>query len=315
MALPPLIVLGGPTATGKTGLSLRLADRLTEAGIPVEIVSADSRQVYRGMDIGTAKVAPDDRLRMPHHGLDLVDPDEPFSVAQFRAHALAALGSLAGRAGIGMLVGGTGLYLRSVARGIDTDRLPTDPALRARLEDDLAADGLAGLLGRLDALAPRLASQVDRRNPRRVLRALELAMLRGDEPLPAPLGYPAPTLWLGLAVEREVHRAWIADRAAGQFDGGLVDEAAALLERYPPTLRSFSAIGYPEAFALVEGRLERDAALVATVRRTNAFARRQRTWFRGEPDINWLDATEDPFPAAAALVDRFLAAPGFAAES
>ncbi len=197
--------------------------------------------------------------------------------------------ALAAREGIGILVGGTGLYLRAVARGIDTDRLPSDPELRIRLEADLAADGLDALLGRLDALAPGLGTNVDRRNPRRVVRALELALLRGDQPLPAPLGYPAPVLWLGLTAEREVHRRWIADRAAGQFDGGLLDEARALLERYPASLRSFSAIGYPEAFAVIEGRLERDAALVGTIQRTNAFARRQRTWFRGEPDVTWLD--------------------------
>jgi tRNA dimethylallyltransferase len=259
------------------------------------------------MDIGTAKVAPDDRVRVTHHGLDLVDPDQPFSVAAFRAHALGALRALAAREGIGILVGGTGLYLRAVARGIDTDRLPSDPELRSRLETDLAADGLDALLGRLDALAPGLGTNVDRRNPRRVVRALELALLRGDQPLPAPLGYPAPVLWLGLTAERDVHRQWIADRAEGQFDGGLLDEARALLERYPASLRSFSAIGYPEAFAVIEGRLERDAALVGTILRTNAFARRQRTWFRGEPDVTWLDATEAPFPAAAEAVDRFVA--------
>jgi tRNA dimethylallyltransferase len=307
-SLPSLIVVGGATATGKTGLSLRLADDLIERGIPVEIVSADSRQVYRGMDIGTAKVSPDNRARVIHHGLDLVEPDEPFSLAQFRAHALDALRGLAVRHGIGIVVGGTGLYLRAIARGIDTERLPTDPELRARLEDDLARDGLDALLARLDALAPGIAANVDRRNPRRVVRALELAMLRGDRPLPAPIGYPAPVLWLGLTVDREVHRRWIEDRAAGQFDGGLLDEAKALLDRYPESLRAFSAIGYPETFAVLEGRLERDAALVATVNRTNAFARRQRTWFRSEPDVTWLDATDDPLPAASALVEPFLAA-------
>ena len=274
--------------------------------MPVEVVSADSRQVYRGMDIGTAKVTRESRAGIPHHGLDLVDPDQPFSVAEFRDHALGALAALAERGGVGILVGGTGLYLRTVARGIDTDRLPTDPELRERLEADLAADGLAALVGRLDALAPGLGGRVDRRNPRRVVRALELAMLRGDAPLPGPIGYPAPVLWLGLAVERETHRRWIADRAAGQFGGGLLGEAEALLSRYPPTLRSFSAIGYPEAFAVLEGRLTVDAAIAAAVQRTNAFVRRQRTWFRAEEGLTWLDATEDVFPAAHEAVARFL---------
>ena len=138
--LAPLVVIGGPTGTGKTELAIRLAEALTaETGRPVEIISADSRQVFRGLDIGTAKVGAADRARVPHHGLDLVDPDQPFTVADFATHARGVLADLASRDGVGLLVGGTGFYLRAVARGLDTDALPSDPAIRARLEAEAAA--------------------------------------------------------------------------------------------------------------------------------------------------------------------------------
>ncbi len=308
MSAPPLVVIAGPTATGKTGLSLRLADALIAESLRAEIVSADSRQVYRGLDIGTAKVEPADRARIPHHGLDLADPDEPFTVADFAEHAERALEGIARRGGLALLVGGTGLYLRAVGRGLALDALPYDPALRADLEADLAAGGLGALLARLDRLAPILAGSIDRRNPRRVLRAFEIAYLRGDRPRPPARGYPGPVLWLGLALDPATNRAWIERRAAEQFAGGLLDEAAALRARFDPSLPAFSAIGYREAWAVLDGRITLEAGLGLDVRRNVAFARRQRTWFRREPDIDWLDAARDPFPAALERTRRFLEA-------
>ena len=135
-------MIAGPTATGKTGLSLALARALRADGIPAQIISADSRQVFRGLDIGTAKVSPADRADVPHHGLDLVEPDEPYSVADFVRHARAALAGIAQRRGLAILVGGTGLYLRAVARGLDTEALPSDPVVRAAVEARLEAEGL-----------------------------------------------------------------------------------------------------------------------------------------------------------------------------
>jgi tRNA dimethylallyltransferase len=296
---PPLVILAGPTATGKTGLSIRLAEAIRDDGIPAEIISADSRQVYRGMDIGTAKVTPDERARVPHHGLDLVEPDEPFSVVDFVAHAEEALARIAAIGGIGILVGGTGLYLRAVGRGLDTRALPHDPETRTRIETELARDGVGASAGRLAALAPSLAARTDRRNPRRVARALELAELAGDALPPPPLGYAGPFTWIGLDVEHDRHREWIAARARGQFDAGLVDEAQALRERFDPALPAFSAIGYREAWAVLDGKLTPEAAIELDARRNLAFARRQRTWFRVEPGIDWLDVTNgDPLPSA-----------------
>ena len=304
---PPLLVIAGATATGKTGLSIAVARRLRDDGIPAEVISADSRQVFRGMDIGTAKASPAERAGVPHHGLDLVEPDEPFSVADFVRHVRGVLPGIAAQHGVAILAGGTGLYLRAVARGLDTDALPADPLVRAEVEAGLAEEGLGATVARLRELAPRLASRIDVANPRRVARALEIAELRGDAPPPPPLGYAGPVAWLGLRLAPDVHRRWIGRRAREQFDAGLVEEARALRERFDPALPSFSAIGYREAWAVLDGTLAREAAIELDATRNLQFAKRQATWFRREPDIEWLDAAgEVTVPAIAAarrLVD------------
>ena len=297
-AAPPLLVVAGATATGKTGLAIRLAEWIAEQGRPAEIISADSRQVFRGLDIGTAKVSTAERARVPHHGIDLVDPDQPFSVADFVRHARGALSSIGARNGVAILAGGTGLYLRAVARGLDADALPSDPKVRSGLEAALVADGLDPLVDRLRRLAPTRAAQIDLHNPRRVVRALEIAELRGDAGAPEPLGYDGPVAWLGLTVEPGIHERWIAERARAQFEAGLIEEARALRERFDPSLPAFSAIGYREAWAVLDGELTKEAAIDLDAKRNVAFAKRQRTWFRSEPGIGWLDATGDPFAKA-----------------
>ena len=291
---PPLVVIAGATATGKTGLAIRLAEWLAEQGRVAEVISADSRQVFRGLDIGTAKATPRERARVPHHGLDLVEPDEPFSVAAFARHARDVLADLGRREAIAILAGGTGLYLRAVARGLDTDALPSDPAVRARIETALASEGLQPAAARLSAIAPILAASIDLHNPRRVGRALEIAELRGDGPLPRPLGYPGPVTWIGLTVDAVLHARWIAARARAQFDAGLVEEARALRERFDPGLPAFSAIGYRESWAVLDGELTREAAIELDAARNVAFAARQRTWFRSEPGIEWFDIGDGP---------------------
>ena len=287
---PPLLVIAGATATGKTGLSIAVARALRADGTPAEIISADSRQVFRGLDIGTAKATPEAREGIPHHGLDLVEPDEPFSVVDFVRHAREALAGIAARGGVAILVGGTGLYLRAVARGLDAEALPFDAEVRARIEAGLARDGLEPAVERLTQLAPVLASRIDLANPRRVARALEIAELRGDAPRPAPLGYGGPVAWIGLRLAPAVHREWIARRAREQFDAGLIEEARALRERFDPALPAFSAIGYREAWAVLDGELSREAAIELDATRNVQFSKRQATWFRSEPGIDWLDA-------------------------
>ena len=303
---PPLLVVAGPTATGKSGLSIAVASALRDDGVSAEVISADSRQVFRGLDIGTAKVPIDERAGVPHHGLDLVEPDEPYSVADFVRHAREALRGIAERGGVAILAGGTGLYLRAVARGLDTDALPSDPAVRGRVEELLETEGLPAATARLRELAPRLASRIDLANPRRVARALEIAELRGDAPPPAPLGYAGPVTWLGLRLAPRVHREWIARRARQQFDAGLVDEARELRERFDPALPAFSAIGYREAWAVLDGQLTREQAIELDARRNEQFAKRQATWFRSEPGIAWLDAAAAPIDRAVESARRLL---------
>jgi tRNA dimethylallyltransferase len=304
---PPLVVVAGATATGKTELAIRLAEGVIASGRPAVVISADSRQVFRGLDIGTAKASAADRARVPHYGLNLVEPDGSFSVADFAAHARAVLAEVGATGGVAILAGGTGLYLRAVARGLDTAALPSDAAIRARLEAELAAFGPHDLVARLRTLAPTLAAGVDTKNPRRVVRALEMAEIAGDLERPVPLGYRGPLVWLGLAVAPFVHRARIAARARTQFDAGLIDEAASLRGRFDPALPAFSAIGYREAWAVLDGELTRDAAIELDAQRNVAFAKRQRTWFRSEPDIAWLDATDAlPVTASHAAVEALL---------
>jgi tRNA dimethylallyltransferase len=302
LPVPPLLVIAGATATGKTALAIEVARALRADGIAAEIISADSRQVYRGLDIGTAKPSLTERRGVPHHGLDLVDPDAPFSVADFADHVASVLPSLGGAGGLAILVGGTGFYLRAIAGGLDTTALPSDRAVRAEVEARIASAGLEDAALRLRTVAPRLAARVDLRNPRRVARALEIAELVGDRPLPAARPYPGPVAWLGLTLEPTTHARWIGGRARAQFDAGLVEEARALRERFDPALPAFSAIGYREAWALLDGEIDRETAIERDAARNVAFAKRQRTWFRREPQIEWLDAAA-PADARASSVE------------
>ena len=260
------------------------------------------------MDIGTAKVPPAERGGVPHHGLDLVDPAEAFSVADFTRHTSQVLSDLAARdpEAIAILVGGTGLYLRAVARDLDTGPLPADPGVRAGVEADLERAGLRRVVERLISIAPRLAANTDLKNPRRVARALEIALLAGDVDRPKPGIYPGRLCWLGLTLDPPTNREWIAKRARSQFGSGLLEEVRHLRDRYGADCRSFSAFGYREALAVLDGRLELEAAIDADVRRTVAFARRQRTWFRGEAAIDWIDAAADPLNAALPRLRAFL---------
>jgi tRNA dimethylallyltransferase len=288
--LPPLLVIAGPTATGKTALAIEVALALIAGGTPAHVISADSRQVYRGLDVGTAKPTPAERRGVVHHGLDLVDPDQPFSVADFVDHVATVLPPLADGGGVAILAGGTGFYLRAVARGLDTAALPSDVDVRRRVEEELAAHGLERASERLQRIAPRLAARIDLRNPRRVVRALEIAELAGDRPLPPARPYRGPVAWIGLDLDGETHARWIASRARAQFDAGLIDEARVLRDAYDPSLPAFSAIGYREAWGLLDDEIDRETAIERDVARNVAFAKRQRTWFRGEAGIAWLDA-------------------------
>ena len=300
--LPPLIVVAGATATGKTSLAITLATEIDGA----EIVSADSRQVYRGMDIGTAKATRAERAAVPHHCLDLVDPDERFTASDFRRHALAALRGIAARDGVALLVGGTGLYLRAIGRGLPLDRGDSDAGVRTALERRHHEAGLDALVAELLKRDPDAAAKLDLRNPRRVIRALERAMLTGSAAPPEPQGYAAPSFWLGLRHESEAHRALIEARVRKQFETGLLDEAGRLRSRYGEDLQAFSAMGYREAFDVLAHRDGVEPAMARDAQRTWIYARRQRTWFRSEPGIAWLESGMGVADRARAAIGPFL---------
>jgi tRNA dimethylallyltransferase len=243
------------------------------------------------MDIGTAKVTAAERARVPHHGLDLVDPDQPFTAADYQREAFDALTQIADRGGVALLVGGTGLYLRAVARGVPLDETGRDPAVRAELEERLERGGLGALVEELRVTAPGVAARTDVSNPRRVVRALERVSVAGDRPPPEPRGYPARSVWIGLTLDPSENESRIADRARAQFASGLLEEAERLRTRFDTRLPAFSATGYREAFDVLDGRATLDEALERNINRNRQLARRQRSWFRSEPDIHWLDAT------------------------
>lgn len=288
------LVLTGPTATGKTELSILVAERLGG-----EIISMDSRQVYRGMDIGTAKATPAERARVPHHGLDLVDPDERYSAGRFARDARSWIREIRGRGRVPVLVGGTGFFLRALTHPLF--REPPLPAeARARLERWMERQSDDVLLHWLEALDPDAAERLRGGGGRqRVMRALEIAILTGR-----PLGWwhrsaepeapPLRPLIFVLTLPRDVLYARINARVHAMVEAGLVDEVAALLERgYGPGDPGMNATGYPEFVAYLRGQSTLEEAIDATQRATRRYARRQLTWFRHQlpEDAVWVDGT------------------------
>ena len=294
-----MIGVVGPTASGKTDLALALARRL-----PVEILVADSRQVYRGMDVGTAKPDLAARGSVPHHLLDLADPDEPFTVAQWVEHARALLPQISDRGRLPMVVGGTGLYVSALLDGHDYAAQPWSPEVRRRLADELEAAGLEALAARLVARDPETAERTDLRNPRRVLRALERVEAGGGGVPPSSEPYRGRLALIGISRPHEVLYRRIDDRAARLFAGGLLEEVRALLDAgYGSHLGPMSGHGYAEAARHLAGEWTLEQAVEVTARRTRQYAKRQLTWFRRDPRIMWLSAGDGPSDAPA-ILDR-----------
>ena len=290
---PPLLAVVGPTASGKTDLALAIARQL-----PVEILVADSRQIYRGMDVGTAKPDAAARAAVPHHLLDLVDPDAPFTVAQWVERARALIPEIATRGNLPLLVGGTGLYVAALVDGHDYAAQPWSPEVRDRLARELDADGLDALGERLRRLDPMTAAATDLRNPRRVLRALERAEAAdagrsGGAPRAAPYG--GRVALVGISRPRDVLYARIDERARWLFANGLLDEVRGLLAGgFGPELRPMTGHGYREAARHVAGEWTLEEAIEVTARRTRQYAKRQLSWFGREPRIMWLAARSGP---------------------
>jgi tRNA dimethylallyltransferase len=283
---PRVVAIVGPTGAGKTELACAVA---RETG--AEIISADSMQVYRGMDIGTAKPSPSLRAEIPHHGLDLVAPDEPMSAGRWAELARAAALAIAARSRPILLVGGTGLYARAFAGGLIAG-VGSDARVRAELEarstDELRAELEAG-----DAAA---AARIPRADRVRTVRALEVLRLGAGRISDAHARHrfadrPFELVWLGLAVDRERLAARLRARVEAMFAQGLVAELAALhAAGFAPSLRPLRAIGYREAGELLAGRISEAEAIERAWIATRRYAKRQRTWFRAEPELDWLDA-------------------------
>jgi tRNA dimethylallyltransferase len=309
----PVVVIAGPTGVGKTEFSVRIAE---EAG--GEIVNYDSVQLYRGFDIGSAKPSQELRARIPHHLFDIVDPTEDMNAAQYGTLAARTCSEIASRGCRAVLTGGTGFYLRAFLSGLP-EIAPRHEATRAkirRIRERTGGD--ARLYRMLQRVDPPTAGRLASGDRHRIERALEVYVTTGlpisTWPRPAAAGPRRPATMIALTLERSLLVQRLDARVDAMYESGLIGETRALLEQYPATCRPFSSIGYAEAVQIVLGKIDQPSAIVETKRRTRAYAKRQMTWLRSEPDIVWLDAArgiKDNLAAALRQIelDRFKESP------
>ena len=288
--LPPVIVLLGPTAVGKTELSLGLCTRFQG-----EVVGADSRQIYRGMDIGTAKPTAAELARVPHHLIDICDPDEPFSLADYQQRAYATIDAIHKRGHVPFVVGGTALYIRAIVEGLRIPEAPPNPQLRAELETFLAEQGRDALFQRLQTLDPATAVVIDGQNPRRVLRALEIFLTTGQSKVALEGAVPPPYRFLQLGLDRP--RVLLYERIDRRVDEmiakGLIAETERLLAAgYRPPLPAITSLGYREIIAYLEEGLPLAQAIAKIKTETHRYVRHQSTWFRKMSNIDWFTWAE-----------------------
>lgn len=294
-----LVAIVGPTAVGKTTLAIELAQRMGGA-----IVNADSRQVYRQMNIGTAKPTSDEQAAARHHLIDIIDPDQPFSLAVYQEQALQAIAAISGSGQLPLLVGGTGQYVMAVVEGWGVPRVAPQPELRARLEAEAAAQGTATLHERLREVDPVAAVKIEPNNLRRIIRALEVYEVTG-EPISTqqhkqPPPYRITAIWL--TMERPALYARIDARVDAMIAAGLLDEVRGLVERgYGWELPAMSSLGYREFQPYFTGQASVEECITRLKFNTHAFVRKQEMWFRRIPGVIQL-AVEQP-----ALIDRLAA--------
>ena len=302
-----LLVIAGPTGVGKTAAAVALGARL-----PIEVVSADSRQVYRGMDVATGKPTADERAAVVHHLVDVVEPDDTYDAARFARDAQAAIAGIRARGRLPVVVGGTGFYIRALLRGLDP-AVPADPAFRAELTQIAAREGRPALHARLATQAPTLARRLHPNDHVRVIRALEL--VRAGSPTGdaqtrwRDAATEQGTIYVGLTLDRPRLDARLRERAARMVAEGLEDEVRGLLARgYAPTLPAMQGIGYREFTRVVAGELDAAQALCLMQRDTLRYARRQWTWFAREPALQWIDveAADGGAAGVAAMIEARL---------
>lgn len=292
MQQPQLVVIAGPTATGKTALALDLASRYD-----AEIISADSRQVYRYLDIGTAKPTPTQQAAAPHHLLDVVNPDEQFDSARFRALALDAIREVTQRGKRVLVVGGTGLYLRALTRGLFAGP-PADLELRTRLREQVHEEGTGFLHNWLASVDPQAANRLHPNDTVRLIRALEVFLLTGT-----PISQwqrehafrerPFSTLTISLVMDREALARRIDQRCRQMIQDGLAEEVRRVWEMgYGPELASLRTIGYAQIGQMLQGHCGLADAIEKMAQETRRLAKRQLTWLRAEPDVRWFAPTQ-----------------------
>ncbi|QYH36445.1 tRNA (adenosine(37)-N6)-dimethylallyltransferase MiaA [Salinibacterium sp. M195] len=297
---PELVVVVGATGTGKSELSLNLAEALAQQGTPAEIINADAMQLYRGMDIGTAKLPPDERREIPHHLLDVLDPLDDASVAQYQVDARRVIRQVQARGHVPILVGGSGLYVSSVIH--DFQFPARDPAVRAKLEAELDAQGIGILFRRLQALDADAALSIGASNGRRIVRALEVIEITGE---PFGAGLPeekklwTPARIFGVAAPRDELVPRLNARVQHMWNVGLLDEVRALRPR-GLGVTAARAIGYAQAIEQLDGALTEAEAIENTAALTRRYARRQVGWFKRYDQCHWLQY-DDPERATRAL--------------
>ncbi len=289
---PHLILIVGPTAVGKTEIAIQLAERING-----EIVSADSRLFYRGMDIGTAKPANEEQAHVPHHLIDIANPDEILSLAVFQQKAREVIADIQSRGKLPLLVGGTGQFARAVTEGWKPPEVKPDERLRSALEKEHEEKGKKFLYERLKSLDPEAAEKIDPRNVRRTIRALEVILTTGKK-FSKQRGQgesPYHLITIGLTRPRPELYAHVDARIESMFENGLLDEVKGLLAKgYSPDLPTMSAIGYRECVSVIEGQMNVEQAKVEMRRATRIFVRRQGNWFKeSDPKIHWLYAGEE----------------------
>ncbi len=288
---PPLILIVGPTAVGKTELAIQLAEQLNG-----EIISADSRLFYRGMDIGTAKPSAQEMARVPHHLIDIVNPDETLSLAVFQQKARDLISKIHTRNQLPFLVGGTGQYIRAVAEGWTPPEVVPDEKMRNVLEKMKEERGLEWLHDKLRGLDPDSAEKIDARNYRRTIRALEVIFTTGKKfsEQRGQSDSPYHLITVGLIRPREELYQRVDERIDLMFANGFIDEVKGLLDKgYSPTLPSMSAIGYRECVRVVKGELSTEQAKAEMRRITRVFVRRQANWFKeSDPQIKWFNPND-----------------------
>ncbi|MDX1601076.1 MAG: tRNA (adenosine(37)-N6)-dimethylallyltransferase MiaA [Anaerolineales bacterium] len=301
----PLVTIVGPTAVGKTRVSLRIADELNG-----EIISADSRLVYRGMDIGTAKPTSEERARVPHHLIDIVSPHEGFSLAEYRQAALRVINAVHLRGRLPLLVGGTGQYVMAVIEGWVPPPRPEDSSLRRELETFAEEHGHEQLHARLERIDPARADAIDARNVRRVVRALEIYETTGVPPSELRVKVPPPydVLQIGLKLPRDELYERIDERIDRMLADGWLEEVEALLERgVPADSPALSAIGYRQLVDVLLGDRSLEDAKQEISQLTRRFVRHQGNWFsQDDPEIHWFDSRPGVAEGITEFIGRWL---------